>query len=1146
MLYNGKRIAFTCLFLAVMHVTAFGQQSLLGLRLQQTAGGNILTLQGPTSGFSANYTLRLPPTVGGTGSLMYTTATASQLDWLAASTNGYILSLVSGLPQWIDPSTIGTAGWGLSGNSIITAYNGTTGSFIGTTNTQPLIIATTNTLTPQLIGFYTNNIERARLTSTGEFLLGTTVPLSLMTVSGEIYNHSLQMRANFSKPAYSEGRVFYDTTEKALSYYNDHSGITLNIGQENWIHVRNVTGASIVNGQAVYINGADAATSLPTIALARADLLTTADGIGISTETIPNNSTGYVTAFGVVHQLNTSAFTAGATLYLSATTAGAVTTTRPMQPNFTNPIGFVESSNVTTGSILVLAGKTRQGASTTGAVPFGGADGFLKENPTNFIWDNTNLRLGLGTTSPNVQLDITEDFATREFNYATSFTSGSTNNNVTFDGLTPANQTSYARLAAAAGAFTITGFAGGQNGKYLTINNSSGQTLTVANQNAGSLAANRISTGSGNLIIPSGGIVNLQYSPTDSRWIVRSLGGAAMTTTSSDWALNGNTGVTGSNFLGTTDANDLVLRTNNAYRMSVVGGATNTGNVAIGTTTATTTTAAAAIGDKLTILGGDLSFNSESNIALTRSILFRGTAGSGNFRIGADGGDIFWQGGGGQNLQMGAYWRVDLLGQRQSAGFPAFSTSATDCHIYVPLQQASIPGIFVRSATSQTADLMQWQSSTGSVLSSVSAAGEMYSNYFRPNSTTGKPAYAEGRVFYDTSEKALSYYNDHSGITLNIGQENWIHVQNNSGASITNGQTVYINGSDVTVKLPTIALARADALATSDAIGITTETIANGATGYVTSFGVVHQLNTSAFTAGATLYLSPTTAGAVTTTRPTQPNFTNPIGFVETSNATTGSILVLAGKTRQGASTTGAVPFGGSDGFLKENPTNFLWDNTNSRLTLISPSTTDEHYSLRGEASGTSTNQVIGVWGEASNIGSSNTGTIGILATGNSNTTASQTNTALQINDGSFNIGRTTEAPGTGTAVEAATGGTAYTAQGPSGVIELTPFAADQTVGGNTSLSWANHITINNRYATTNSIILLQVLSTTDGSTNQVAGGFSTANVTFSTLVDNRQTGSFEISIGMYSLNAIIIDGGLLATDDDPIRIGYTIINPSK
>jgi hypothetical protein len=62
--------------------------------------------------------------------------------------------------------------WMLTGNSITSAWNGTSGNFLGTTNAQPLVIATTNTASPQPIQFWTDNVERVRITQDGHVLPG--------------------------------------------------------------------------------------------------------------------------------------------------------------------------------------------------------------------------------------------------------------------------------------------------------------------------------------------------------------------------------------------------------------------------------------------------------------------------------------------------------------------------------------------------------------------------------------------------------------------------------------------------------------------------------------------------------------------------------------------------------------------------------------------------------------------------------------------------------------------------------------------------------------------------------------------------------------------------------------------------------------
>lgn len=150
-------------------------------------------------------------------------------------------------------------------------------------------------------------------------------------------------------PAYAEGLVFYDTDDKSLTYYNDEADVSMNLGREMWVRVRNDSGATIANGKVVYIN--DAQGQLPTIRLARADAEATSRVIGIATHDIENNSNGYVTTSGMVKGLNTSAFQDGDLLFLSAATAGEMTTTTPTAPNRAVQVAIVAHAHVSQGKL---------------------------------------------------------------------------------------------------------------------------------------------------------------------------------------------------------------------------------------------------------------------------------------------------------------------------------------------------------------------------------------------------------------------------------------------------------------------------------------------------------------------------------------------------------------------------------------------------------------------------------------------------------------------------------------------------------------------------------------------------------------------------------------------------------------------------
>ncbi|MDB5277549.1 MAG: hypothetical protein JWR61_2504 [Ferruginibacter sp.] len=181
--------------------------------------------------------------------------------------------------------------------------------------------------------------------------------------------------------------------------------------------------------------------------------------------------------------------------------------------------------------------------------------------------------------------------------------------------------------------------------------------------------------------------------------------------TGTAWSLTGNAATAGSHFLGSTNNVSLRFRTNNTERMII----DSTGKVGVGLTDPTA--------------GYYLSVKDNLEIrrtATTAQMIFTNTAGSGNFRIGGDGGDIYWQGGGGQSLQMGSYWATILGGDRQTAAFPAFIGGISGTSVIVASQRdASVAlGIQGNSAT-QTANLTEWKTSSGNVLDVVDEAGNV-------------------------------------------------------------------------------------------------------------------------------------------------------------------------------------------------------------------------------------------------------------------------------------------------------------------------------------------------------------------------------------------------------------------------------------
>jgi hypothetical protein len=137
------------------------------------------------------------------------------------------------------------------------------------------------------------------------------------------------------------------------------------------------------------------------------------------------------------------------------------------------------------------------------------------------------------------------------------------------------------------------------------------------------------------------------------------------------------------------------------------------------------------------------------------------------------------------------------------------------------------------------------------------------------------------------------------GLKNRLGQQLVVKARNTSGSLIAKGSVVKVVG--VAGGFVGINLAQADSVANSEtAFGIVAEDIADSSNGFVAINGLVHGLNTNAFTEGDILYLSTTSAGAITNVKPASPNYIVVVGYVAKKSATDGHILLhVQNDTRQ-------------------------------------------------------------------------------------------------------------------------------------------------------------------------------------------------------------------------------------------------------
>lgn len=129
--------------------------------------------------------------------------------------------------------------------------------------------------------------------------------------------------------------------------------------------------------------------------------------------------------------------------------------------------------------------------------------------------------------------------------------------------------------------------------------------------------------------------------------------------------------------------------------------------------------------------------------------------------------------------------------------------------------------------------------------------------------------------------------------TLQVGQEQYYYVKNQTGSVIPNGTVVRADGALGASGRIKVAPALANGTYPSKYImGIATEDIADGGDGFVTSFGKVRDLDTSMFSDGDILYASPSVAGGLANTVPIAPNNIVTVAIVVNKHATNGTLFV--------------------------------------------------------------------------------------------------------------------------------------------------------------------------------------------------------------------------------------------------------------
>ena len=207
------------------------------------------------------------------------------------------------------------------------------------------------------------------------------------------------------------------------------------------------------------------------------------------------------------------------------------------------------------------------------------------------------------------------------------------------------------------------------------------------------------------------------------------------------------------------------------------------------------------------------------------------------------------------------------------------------------------------------------------------------------------------------------------------------YVKNTTGTTIAKGSAVYVSGATGDNALIALSTASTE-LGSSKTLGITAESIANDAFGYVVESGYLTGINTTGISAGTSIWLGNTPGALVFGAPPAEPSHSVYLGVVIREQQNNGSILV---KVQNGYEidelhdVSAASP---SDGdILQYKTSSSLWTKASIANAGIASSVHTHDYQPSGsyQTAGTYVNAVVGT-SPASVSTTSGTATVSIVA----------------------------------------------------------------------------------------------------------------------------------------------------------------------
>jgi len=148
------------------------------------------------------------------------------------------------------------------------------------------------------------------------------------------------------------GELRWNDNDGTLEFLLKGGNVSLRLGQEQVVRVKNSTGAPLLKGQVVYPSGSDGINKTVSLAQANGELASS-QTFAVVAENIANGQSGFAATFGLVTGINTNALDEGKVVYLSPTVAGGLTKDKPAAPNHMVVVGFCVRKQQNNGVLFV-------------------------------------------------------------------------------------------------------------------------------------------------------------------------------------------------------------------------------------------------------------------------------------------------------------------------------------------------------------------------------------------------------------------------------------------------------------------------------------------------------------------------------------------------------------------------------------------------------------------------------------------------------------------------------------------------------------------------------------------------------------------------------------------------------------------------